>query len=96
MPYILDIIVIFQHFQQLLHLGDGFLIGQLDCGGRYIFQLSRYKSITLCHQCITDCIKIFRCCCNFKTVFFFIEVIRGTPIVVRGTIGGGNWRTPRD
>ncbi len=31
---------------------------------------------------------------NAKWVFDTIP--RGTPIVVRGTIGGGNWRTPRD
>ncbi|MFT3899743.1 MAG: L,D-transpeptidase [Gordonia sp. (in: high G+C Gram-positive bacteria)] len=31
---------------------------------------------------------------NGKWVFEHIP--RGTPIVVRGTIGGGNWRTPRD
>jgi len=26
----------------------------------------------------------------------FDTIPRGTPIVVRGTVGGGNWRTPRD
>ncbi|QKT06995.1 L,D-transpeptidase [Gordonia sp. X0973] len=26
----------------------------------------------------------------------FDNIPRGTPIVVRGTVGGGNWRTPRD
>ncbi|GAB09620.1 hypothetical protein GOARA_043_00950 [Gordonia araii NBRC 100433] len=31
---------------------------------------------------------------NAKWVFDTIP--RGTPIVVRGTVGGGNWRTPRD
>ena len=65
---------------------------RMDWGGIFIhgapWSVAQQGVSNASHGCININLN------NAKWVFDTIP--RGTPIVVRGTIGGGNWRTPRD